>query len=319
MKIHKIELPTPFPVGNVNVWFIEDSVPTLIDAGVHSSKSYEVLNSKLAQLGFRTEDIKRIILTHHHTDHSGAAAELSAMYGSEIFLSPRCNAQLSDVNAHRQHYRNYVERCGVPAEILDLFRESNQRWSEFASEWSKAGSLHILHDGEYIDFDNVRLQCVFTPGHSQDHVCFTESEGRFVFSGDHLLAGITPNPLIFFDPENGMTRSRSLLNYLDSLTKLENIHAEIAYGGHGADIDDPQSVINKNRRLVEVRCKSFDTLIRSEGEMSVYEMALKHFGRLHPLEVYLAVSETVAYIDLLVRRGQAVFDESGERLRVVAV
>ena len=319
MNIHKIELPTPFPVGNVNVWFIEDSLPTLIDAGVRSSKSLDVLKSGLAEVGVRLEDIKRILLTHYHIDHAGAAGELSQICGATVYLTPRCNDQLSNVNAHRAHYRAYMEHCGVPADILDMFRESNLRWSRFGSDWSQVNGIHLLTDGEFIELDEARLQCLFTPGHSQDHVCFADSEKRFVFSGDHLLAGITPNPLIFFDPENGMARSRSLLNYLDSLKRLEAVCAAAAYGGHGADISNPQAIIEKNLRLVDVRCNSFLTLLRSNTEMSIYEIALKHFARLHPMEVYLAVSETIAYMDLLVQRGQAVLEEGGERIRVTAV
>jgi len=319
MKIHKIELPTPFPVGNVNVWLVEDSRPVLIDAGLHSSKSYEILKSKLSEFGYKLEDIKRIFLTHYHIDHAGAAAELSIMCGATVYLTPRCNSQLSNVNAHRAFYRDYMERCGVPSEVLDEFRENNKLWAKFGSDWSQVNQTHLLHDGEALELDDFSLQCLFSPGHSQDHACFVDSERRFVFSGDHLLAGITPNPLIHFDPENGMARSHSLLNYLDSLTKLENVKASAAYGGHGADIDDPQALIEKNRHLVEVRCKSFLTLIRNNNEMSIYEMALRHFGRLHPVEVFLAVSETIAYLDLLVQRGLVAFDENSPVLRVTSL
>jgi hypothetical protein len=36
--INRIEIPIPFPIRSVNSYFIEDSIPTLIDAGFHSKK-----------------------------------------------------------------------------------------------------------------------------------------------------------------------------------------------------------------------------------------------------------------------------------------
>ena len=71
-NIAKIILPTPFPVGDVNVYVVKGDVLTLVDTGVQSKESKEALSYQLGQLGLKIKDIEQIILTHHHPDHAGA-------------------------------------------------------------------------------------------------------------------------------------------------------------------------------------------------------------------------------------------------------
>ena len=70
-NIAKIILPTPFPVGDVNVYVVKGDVLTLVDTGVQSKESKEALSYQLGQLGLKIKDIEQIILTHHHPDHAG--------------------------------------------------------------------------------------------------------------------------------------------------------------------------------------------------------------------------------------------------------
>ena len=73
MKIHRITVPTPFYVGPVNVYLIQEEPLTLIDAGPRDPVSLEALRSGLASLGHKLSDIKRIIISHAHADHYGLA------------------------------------------------------------------------------------------------------------------------------------------------------------------------------------------------------------------------------------------------------
>ena len=55
--IHRIPLPTPFAVGRVNSYLIDDSPLTLVDAGPNSGTSLEALHHGLRQLGRSVEDL----------------------------------------------------------------------------------------------------------------------------------------------------------------------------------------------------------------------------------------------------------------------
>ena len=84
--IHRIAIPTPFAVGRVNVYLIEDDPLTLVDAGPNSATSFDELTSGLAALGHSLEDIELVILTHQHIDHLGLVS-LVARYGAGAELT----------------------------------------------------------------------------------------------------------------------------------------------------------------------------------------------------------------------------------------
>ena len=65
-------MPTPFPVGDVNVYLVKGDALTLIDTGVNTEESKETLSYKLGELRLKITDIEQVILTHHHPDHAGA-------------------------------------------------------------------------------------------------------------------------------------------------------------------------------------------------------------------------------------------------------
>ena len=69
--IHRLAIPTPFAVGRVNVYLIEDEPLTLVDAGPNSGSSLDELERQVAAHGHRIDDIGLVVLTHQHIDHLG--------------------------------------------------------------------------------------------------------------------------------------------------------------------------------------------------------------------------------------------------------
>ncbi len=69
--IHCLSIPTPFQVGRVNCYLIEDDPLTLVDVGPNSGKALDELERALADHGHRIEDLERIVITHQHIDHLG--------------------------------------------------------------------------------------------------------------------------------------------------------------------------------------------------------------------------------------------------------
>jgi glyoxylase-like metal-dependent hydrolase (beta-lactamase superfamily II) len=82
--IHQIPISTPFRVGRVNCYLIEDDPLTLVDTGPNSGKALDELEQALAAHGRRVEDLERIVITHQHIDHLGLVGILARRSGAEV-------------------------------------------------------------------------------------------------------------------------------------------------------------------------------------------------------------------------------------------
>src|ERR687885_2194491 len=82
--IHRLAIPTPFAVGRVNVYLIEDEPLTLVDAGPNSATSFDELTRGIAALGHSLEEIELVLLTHQHIDHLGLVGIVAAHSGAEV-------------------------------------------------------------------------------------------------------------------------------------------------------------------------------------------------------------------------------------------
>ena len=82
--IHRLRIPTPFAVGRVNCYLIEDSPLTLVDTGPNSGKSLDELQRQLDALDHAIEDLELIVITHQHLDHTGLVEILADRSGADV-------------------------------------------------------------------------------------------------------------------------------------------------------------------------------------------------------------------------------------------
>jgi glyoxylase-like metal-dependent hydrolase (beta-lactamase superfamily II) len=87
----------------------------------------------------------------------------------------------------------------------------------------------VVDDGASISCGESALEVVFTPGHSDDHLCFRV--GNLLFSGDHIIGGSS-------------VMVEAIGPYLRSLEKLKGTGLERLYPGHGDEIDEPDEMID---------------------------------------------------------------------------
>ncbi len=90
-------------------------------------------------------------------------------------------------------------------------------------------SIHDLRDGQKIESDGGTLIAVHTPGHASDHLCFYLVEERALFTGDVILAGSTT----VIPSGDG-----DLLDYMNSLRRLQGLDVRRIYPAHGPVIED---------------------------------------------------------------------------------
>jgi len=307
--IYRIELPTPYPIGPVNVYLFRDGDAfDLLDAGPPSEEGLSRLEEALALLGPETFRLRNIFLTHAHVDHAGALAPLIEKFKATAFLGsadiPILEAGVvvkfrSEMDAILGRYH----RLGFPASVLELL-PSHFTLRDFRVP--PPGSMTMLHGGEKVRAGKVLLSTIAVPGHTPGSLCFYLEDERTLFSGDTLLGNITPNPGTILYHEilvSDQIRSNPLADFLDSLGRLVSVGAITAYPGHGKSINDIGGLINEyllhhQRRLTSI-LKILDG--RSLTCFKISEILFK--SNKNPDELVLQNIEVLAHLIYLVREG----------------
>jgi glyoxylase-like metal-dependent hydrolase (beta-lactamase superfamily II) len=307
--VHRVPLPLPGDgLRAVNVYLLEDGDGiVMIDGGWALPESRQVLEDAMAGLGHDLSAIAQILVTHIHRDHYTQAVALRRLLGSRVLLGAGERPGLEMLR--RIQTRSPVMSLdilgrGGAGDLADRIQKKfdgtdfDDRDWEMPDEWLGAGVRHL---------GDRSLRVIPTPGHTRGHVVYLDEEKGLLFAGDHVLPHITPS-IGFELAEPGLP----LADYLRSLrlmttfadTRLLPAHGPVAGSTHARV---GELLAHHDRRLA-------DTLhALGDGAGTGYEVARKltwtrrgtPFADLDDFNQMLAVSETVAHLDVLVARGQA--------------
>ncbi|MFW9768838.1 MAG: MBL fold metallo-hydrolase [Candidatus Thorarchaeota archaeon] len=307
--VSRIEVPTPFPVGSVNCYLIEDSPLTLIDTGPKTSKSLSTMQESLQNLSYELSDIEQILITHGHLDHIGLAAqfvrERERVHGSstEVWIHERDANSLVSYEEHAEIYLNSFEKLidtsGVPND--EIQKLNPKRLIEYyISIREPVPTAHTFKDNARFKTGIGEITAIWVPGHSSGSVCYVCDEQRIVFSGDHILGDISSNPSISFDSTDRI----GMLTYLESLDCISSRETYIALPGHREPIFDIKSRIEALRVEYE---KKFRTAAESltTNPKTVYEISRIIYGDYDINSLVLALAESQDVLRILESRNQA--------------
>jgi glyoxylase-like metal-dependent hydrolase (beta-lactamase superfamily II) len=303
--IHCLPIPTPFAVGRVNTYLVEDDPLTLVDSGPNSGTSLTTLEAALAEHGRRVEDLERIVVTHQHMDHIGLVDILARRSGAEVcalgLLAPWLAAYSEGMEADDHFAERIMARHGIPEEVRFALRAVS---AGFRAWGARATVTHELSDGGELGFADRTWRVWHRPGHSPSDTVFHDVARSELFGGDHLIKHISSNPLIA-RPLDGVTeeRPKSLRMYLDSLAATRAMELDVVFAGHGDPVDDHAALIDERFRLHARRAEKLHRLI-AERPRSAYELAQAMWGNVAVTQAYLTLSEVLGHTDLLIEDGR---------------
>jgi glyoxylase-like metal-dependent hydrolase (beta-lactamase superfamily II) len=284
----------------------------LLDSGWDSEESWQALCAGLAMIGGSPGDVRAVLVSHFHLDHSGLAGRLRAESGAWIGMHPADRAVV-DSAVPRDPVLAVARETAFLCSLGAPSDEAAQAVGT-AAEYAKFTEIALpdreLVDGDLVDVPGRRLRAVHTPGHTPGHLCFVDEASRLLFGGDHILPRITPNISVQADGP-----ARPLADYLGSLAKVRHLDVdeimpahEWRFRGLGQRAADIAS--HHERRLAELL-----TAIAAHPDATPWDLA----GRLtwsRPWDQYgghlrvSAVTETAAHVRELVDRGLVTADSA---------
>jgi glyoxylase-like metal-dependent hydrolase (beta-lactamase superfamily II) len=306
--IHLLRIPTPFAVGRVNTYLIEDDPLTLVDSGPNSGRALDELQHQLAGRGRSIDDIELIVLTHQHIDHLGLVDIIVGHSGAEVAAIDKLAGfaeRFREDSARDDEFASAVMiRNGIPEEIVNALRTVS---SAFRAWGARAKVTRPLRDGETLELRDRALEVLYRPGHSPSDTVFWDAERRILIAADHLIKHISSNPLISRplgeDNPDPARRPQALVTYMESLRRTRELPAEIVLSGHGEPITDHVALIDQRFEFHRRRADRIHELI-AERPRTGYDLAQALFGDIAVTQAYLTLSEVLGHVDLLLNDGR---------------
>ena len=300
LPIHRITLPTPFPVGPVNLYLITEPELILIDCGPRTPKAREILDLELATIGVSAEQLKKIVLTHSHQDHYGLAEELARRSGAPIYASAIEHPMLQHAPEVREFYERLMTEAGTPPELLARMGALFQ-YLEGVSE--AVEMCHSIDELPYLSCGDAKFSFIATPGHTPGSISFWEPQRRLLIAGDTVIERITPNPFSAPDPNAPHGRFRSLAAYWQTFEAIEGLNTAVIHAGHGRPVTDFPAYHRWSIELHESRQQVILKAIRA-GAHTPHEIATSLFPEVMQEGSFLALTEIFSHLDLLEEEGR---------------
>jgi glyoxylase-like metal-dependent hydrolase (beta-lactamase superfamily II) len=284
----------------------------MVDCGLKHRSCLESLRQQLAGLNISPRDIKWLLITHFHPDHFGLAAEVRAISGAQIILH-RLDWEVLQLITRAARgltgaeFNRWVTSVGVPPHELDGY----DRVLEFSTALFPADlEPDVLLDGKDQPVGDTGLRAMLTPGHTPGHVCVYDESNRLLFSGDHVLTGITTHitPGILSDDDQ-------LGRYLESLQKVQSLDVQMVLPAHetpfaGLSQRVGQLVEHHEIRLQQVLAPIRHGALSARDIASQVEWVVGLWEQMDGINRLLAIQETMAHLRLLQGRGDVMATEN---------
>ena len=316
--IRRLRIPTPFAVGRVNCYLLEDEPLTLVDTGPNSGKSLDELQRQLADAGHSIEEIELVVITHQHIDHLGLVEIVAEHSGAEVaaidVVVPFVERYGQDAERDDEYAGGLMRRYGIPEDMVAALRSVS---ASFRGWGSSAQVTRPLADGELLQLRDRALEVQHRPGHSPSDTVFWDAERRILICADHLIGHISSNPLLSRPLDGSTERPRALVTYLRSLARTRELPAEVLLPGHGDPITDHVALIDERFAMHRRRAEKLGRLI-GERPRTAYELAQEMWGNVAVTQAFLTLSEVVGHVDLLIEAGAVREVEEGDHVRFEA-
>lgn len=296
--VHELRLPIPFEDGHVNCFFLTgDGYIDMIDCGMRRDESLEMIRTAVRRLG---GTLRRLVVTHIHPDHYGAAGVLVQEFGVELYLHrleiPMVHPRYLELETLVEEVGRWLELNGAPAPVAEEMKNASRSLSDYVLP----GHVDVALDGaETLELGNRQLRVEWTPGHSPGHICLFDPDDGLLFAGDQILPEISPN--IGLHPQS---TPNPLDEFMDSIVRLEKYEPSLVLPAHGRPFSDIEPRVQK---LLQHHTRRKDQIEEIVGgrECSAWDVALELWGpRPHHWETRGALQEALAHLQSLAVEGR---------------
>ena len=317
--VHLLRLPQPrSPHRVTNGYLIRaDDGWTLVDCGWDMPDVLEALRAQVTDIGVRLEEIRTLVITHFHTDHYGMAGTLIGLTRARLLMHRldwlHVEQEMVDFGQMIGRLNSWLQLNGAPPEMT---AEEHRRMDAMRRLYTVIEPDVKIEEGHEIISGNHKFRVVWTPGHTNGHICLFDEERRALMTGDHVLDPISPNVSLARE-----YLGNPLGQYLQSLRKVGELDADLVLPAHG---DPFRGISRRVRELLAHHDEREAEVLEavSHGERTGYQVAAalpwtRRRRKLEELQLgqqRMALTETLAHLEELRERGLVRRERHGDLL-----
>ena len=250
------ENPSTFTAWGTGTYILGTGRVAIIDPGPALDSHIQAVLAAV-----EGETVTHLLITHTHSDHSPAAAAIRERTGAPTYgFGPHPTA--ADTGGEERGDVDFVPDV-------------------------------VVADGEVLHGQDFRVECVHTPGHISNHLCFADRSRGVMFTGDHVMGWSTS----VIPPPDGR-----VADYLQSLRRLLDRDDRRYLPTHGPVIDDPRPYVES---LIAHRVDRERQILGhlSRGPASIAELVAVMYADVRP-ELHEPAGRSVqAHLVALIEQG----------------
>lgn len=294
----RITAPLPFGPPEVNVYLAAQCDGyMLIDTAIGTNDAFIALDQGLKSIGIAWTQVRRIVISHLHPDHTGLVPRIRELSQASVLMSRDDSILLDQVtggNAKAEELRSALARGGVDSALAETVTAT---YIKIVRAFPRFQPDEFLRDGEALATRLGTWRVILTPGHAPGHVCLFNEDRKLLFSGDQVIEDVTPH--IGWLPHRD-----SLGEFLESMERLKELDVDTILPSHGAPFTGLRAWIDRAVRHHEDRCRQLEMSLR-EGSRTVAQLVASVWPRdLRPLDYQLAFTEILSHLEYMAARGR---------------
>lgn len=316
--IWRVKVPLHVRVEPANAYLLVDADGslTIFDTGV-APQATRLWRSAIEAIGRTPDDVRQVIVSHHHPDHIGGTGALHRLTGAPMLGSASTIQQAPDVWGDRGRIEAYLAAVddhlrehGLPEEVAERLRHEGDI-ARMAIELPPDDAWEPLDEGDRIEAAGRTWHVQLTPGHADGHLVLHDREGDgLLLAGDHLLERISPAVGRFPRHEKD-----PLARYLESLIKVAMLDPKLVLPGHGDPFEGGAERARVLMQHHQTRIDDCVDAVTELGSATAFMVAGRVFAHVFDAERPDAANQRFATTESLAHLERARFDGRLTRAR----
>ena len=308
-------IPLPYQLDHVNIYFIRDGDGwAVVDTGIQTDDAMAAWEA-LLRGPLCGERITRVIVTHFHPDHIGLAGWLCARFGAPLltslstYMSCKVVSLARDEGAVTQYF-DFYRSHGMSVEVAGIVAIQGNDYLRHVARLPHSYLRLLMSDS--LEIGSRAFRVLTCDGHAPEQILLYCEAENLLFAADQVLERITPNISVAAEERD----CDPLGHFLRSLRFLR------------AQLPEDVLILSSHHRPflgLHQRCKELESHHEERCDRirracairphSVAELLPLLFERkLDPHQMSFAFTETLAHVNLLLRRGEIETRPDGNRL-----